>query len=160
LHARVVGGGDHDEVIHRLAATGLDEQRSVEHHHGRLDVVAELGEADRLQPLCEHPHDLGVGDLVEEGKLLCVGEDDVGELLAIDARAFRQHIAAEVLDDARPGAASGLDDVAGDLIGVDEHRAALFEEPGDDAFASTDPAGQTDEEQRLTPFLLAAGCAA
>ncbi len=75
------------------------------------------------------PADQGVDDLVEDGQLLGVGEDDGAQLGAVQGAVRGEHVLPEGLDDRRQPGSSGRDDLARDAVGVDQHAPVAHEQP-------------------------------
>ena len=55
----------------------------------------------------------------------------LAELLPVERAVGAEHARAELRGDGREGRLAGLDDPAGELVGVDVHRAVLDQSPGD-----------------------------
>jgi hypothetical protein len=109
-------GDDHH--VDALGQPGLDQQGGVQDHDHVLVVVL-------LQPVGDAGEDRRMGDLVEQGQLALVGEDDVGQGLAVDLAVGVQDPGAEVLTDLAPGRRARHDHLPGDVVGVDHLGSAL-----------------------------------
>ena len=69
-----------------------------------------------------------VDDGVERGQACGVGEDDRAERGPVQGAVGAQYPGAECLDDGREPGGAGLDDLAGDPVGVDEYGAEAREQ--------------------------------
>ena len=58
-------------------------------------------------------------------------EHEVADLLPVERAVVAQHVGTELLDDRRERRLARLDDPAGEVVGVDVHRAVLDQSPGD-----------------------------
>ncbi len=129
---------------------GLQE-RDVHDHHGTR----------RGKPIPAGQHldaDGRVGDGVEVGQGRGVGEGDGGQVRPVDPAALVEDGRPETVDEGQVGGTSGLDDLTGHLVGVDQHRAALDEKGGDGRLARADPPGQPDHDHGVSgPGAQAAG---
>jgi hypothetical protein len=109
-----------DQHVHPLGEAGLDQQRGVQHHD---HVPVPRG----LQPVGNPLEDRRVGDLVQQGELARVAEDDAGQRLPVDGTVGEQHLRPEVVTDLAPGARARHDHLASDAVGVDDLGAPLGE---------------------------------
>src|SRR6266545_1553170 len=130
-------GDDHH--VRAVGQAGLDEQGGVQHDDDVLVVVG-------LQAVGDPGEDLRVGDLVEDGQLGRVGEDDVGQRLAVDGAVGVQHATAEVVADLVPGMAARHHHLAGDVVGVDDLGAPLGQQRRDRALARRDAPGEPHQQ--------------
>jgi hypothetical protein len=60
-----------------------------------------------------------------------VVEHEVADLLPVERAVIAQNVGSELRDDGGEGRLAGLDDPAGEVVGVDVHRAVLDQSPGD-----------------------------
>src|SRR5690606_24519485 len=87
-------------------------------------------------------------DRFEAAAFLVVGKDDRAELPAVEAAVLGQHVWTEGFADRVEPRFTGLDDLAGEDIRVDQRRAERAEEIGDGRFAARDAAGEADLQHR------------
>jgi hypothetical protein len=130
---------DHHQHVHPVGQPGLDQQRGVQHHHHVLVVVG-------LEAVGDAGEDRRVGDLVQQGQLGRVGEDDVGERLAVDRSVLEQHPRPEVVADLAPRRGARHHHLAGDVVGVDDLGSPLGEHGRDRALARRDAPGEPDQQ--------------
>ncbi len=83
-----------------------------------------------------------MGDGVEFGALRRVGEDDAGELGAIETPIGEEHVRSERRRDLLQGGLAGLDHLARQLIGVDHLRPEPGKHLRHHRLAGSDPAGK------------------
>ena len=75
-----------------------------------------------------------------------IGEDDVGDRLAVERAVGCDDAGAEAIDHRDEDVGSRLLELPGDGVGVDDHRTSLGEERGHGGLPGADPAGETDED--------------
>src|SRR5699024_302421 len=133
-----------EHVVHLLVLAVLNEQRHVIDQY-RHAIGAGLGEAvEGAFP------DAGVGDGVEFFGGIRGGEGLSGELGAVEGAVRVEH-PAEGLSEFCERWFAGLDNLAGDLIGVDDPGAQGLQSGGDGRFPGSDAAGESDEKHCLDP---------
>jgi len=86
-----------------------------------------------------------MGDAVQPSPSYRIGEDDLGEPLAIEASIRLDHRGAERGKDGSQCRLTRLDDLAGELISVDYVSAKLGEHRGDGRFSRADAARQAQD---------------
>jgi hypothetical protein len=74
-----------------------------------------------------------------------VVKDDFPEFLTVDGSVRLEDFRAKGIDDFFPAFLIGLDDLAGQFIGIDDGRAEPPQDTGNGAFPRRDAAGQTDQ---------------
>ncbi len=80
-----------------------------------------------------------VDDAVQGGEALRVREDDSTEPRAVESPVGRQDVPPERLHDGREPGRAGLDDLAGDPVGVDQYGPVRDEQPRHLALAAPIP---------------------
>ncbi len=133
-------GGDNDRVGDSLVDTGFEEQRHVIDHH-RLGVFT--GGLSRHS--CLFSRDAGMDDSLQLAAFRRMAKYDGAERMAVDGAVGTQYVSAEHPDDLSPGRSARLDDLPGQLIGVDDHCAALLEHACDGAFSCGDTARESHQ---------------
>ncbi len=144
LHRGLDGAVDHDHDVERedLAVRRL-EQGDVEHDHRVTPLL-------RGAPLRHDGTDGGVGDGVEGGHRLGVGEGQRGQRGTIDGAVRRQDAGPEPVDERLVGRPAGDDHLPGDAVGVDEDRPPVHQELPHRRLARPDPAGQPHRQHGAT----------
>ena len=92
--------------------------------------------------------DGGVRDGVERRAGLVVGERDRRQRRAVDRAVGRHDPRAEAVDQRLVGGSTGCDHLAGDLIGVDQHRSPFDQQVGHRRLARADAARQADGQHQ------------
>ena len=87
--------------------------------------------------------DQRVDDRLQGAAPVGVGEHDRSEPGAVERAVRRQHLGPELGDDGVETRRTGLDDLAGQHVGVDDDRAELAQDRGHRALPGRDPTGQT-----------------
>ena len=72
------------------------------------------------------------------------GEDEVAQASAVERSPGIEHLRPEGLDDAAKRRTSGCDDLARDLVGIDDRHAARREELRDGGLAARDAARESN----------------
>ncbi len=67
-----------------------------------------------------------------------IAEDDASESLSVERAVLIEHGLPKESDNLSPSRLAWLDDFMGQLVGIDDDRAALLEHLGDSAFAGRD----------------------
>ena len=120
----------------------LDQQRHV------VDDTAPSGTAARARPTAARP--AGARSRSDRPRFASSANTSTGEGGPVEATVGGHDAGAEACHDrGQPGGAR-LDDLAGDRVGVDDHRAVLGEQRGDGALARSDAAGQPTLARRAT----------
>ena len=98
---------------------------------------------------CDHGDTDGrVGDGVELEPGLLVGEGHGGQGRAVDRPVGGHDPRPEAVDQRLVGRAAGRHDVAGHLVGVDQHGAPLDQQVGHGRLARADAAGEPDGQHQ------------
>ena len=142
---RSCGDVDDDRRLQPFAGT-LGEQRDVEDD----DVVGRRQLLDAPVHLGAHR---GVDDLVQIGQRLGVAERFGCDRGTVQLAVRPDDLGAETFGQRDQDRRAGPLHVADDLIGIDDHRPTGGEHRGHGRLPRTDAAGQTDEDQRLTPSM-------
>jgi hypothetical protein len=132
--------GDY-QTIQIFMDAGLDEQRSFDKSrvaHATSLPFVELMEND----LGDAGMDYGV-EAVESGAIL---KDDGAELCAVDAAIGSQHGLAEFLSDLGVGWLTGLDELVGEGVGVEDGESQIAQHSSDGAFAAGNSTGKAKAE--------------
>jgi hypothetical protein len=130
-----VGFHDDDQMVRRCEPR-LDEKRDVVDH----DRVG-CGAASQFGGPGAYAR---VNDLLELPPCLLVAEDHRTECGPVELAGVGEHPRPEHLDDLGETRRAGRDDLAGEHIGIDDHRTVTGEAPRDRALACPDPPGKTN----------------
>ena len=84
-------------------------------------------------------------DMLQPAQLGCVSEHHRSQHLTIECTVWMEDGLAKHSDDLSPGWFPRLDDLAGQFVGIDDHRAVAFEHVGDGTFSACDSAGQSHQ---------------
>ena len=135
--------GDHDDQpIHVLVVAALDHHRRVEH-----DDTAEFLLGEIVQSPLEDLPDPRMRDRLEPPPALGVGEHDTAERLPVEPPVGCNHPRPELPHDLGERGLARLHHLAGEHVGIDDHRAQHAEHRCDRALAGGDPPGQPDEQE-------------
>ena len=111
--------GDDDGLIDALVDAGFEEQGDVvDHHRLRVFPCGKSRQPDLLA------RDTGVNDGFECTAFRRSAKDDGSERLAIEGAVRIEDGLAERFDDLSPGRFARLHDIVGQLVGIDDDRAA------------------------------------
>ena len=135
----LLGGapGD-DQTVELFFKAGLDEQGGF--NEDNVSVAAALPLGEFLQ---HSGMDARVNDGVEAGEFCGIGEDDRGQLRAVDAFTVRGDLAAEFCDSFSIGRLPWFDQLMSEGVGVKHCEALVAQYVGDGTFAAGDSAGET-----------------
>ena len=137
-------GRDDDDLVHALMGAGFEEERHFIYDDGMGRALSNvLGEPLLLS--C----DAGMDDAFESSQLPAVAENKRSEGLTIDRTVRIEDTFAEHAYDIAPGRLPRPDDVAGELIGIDDDGTATLEHLGDGAFPGGNASGQAHEDHVL-----------
>ncbi len=142
LEARNLGvavSGDHDGAVHSLIDAGFEEERYIIDHHSVRVFFCRLFCQPRLFAC-----NMGVDDAFKLTQFGPVSENKGSQLMAIEGAVRIEDGLAECFDDFSPGRLARLHDIVGQLVGIDDRCAALFEHLGDGALAGSDAACEAD----------------
>ena len=90
-----------------------------------------------------------MGDGIEVEPGLLVGEGHGGQGLAVDGPVGGDDAGPEAVDQRLVGRTAGRHDVAGHLVGVDEHGAPADQQVGHGRLARADATGEADGQHQL-----------
>lgn len=136
------GAGNDEEAIEAAVGTALDEQR------GGIDDERGAGREGCGDGLLAGCCDAGMEDGVEPSACLRVCEDEGAERSAVEGARWQEKVWAEGSDDLAEAFATGRNDGASELVGVDDGCAALGQNSLDGALAAGDASRQSDESRR------------
>ena len=140
----LVGVDDEDEVVlprHRL----LDEQGHV------MDTDRRAGLLGLREVLRRPAPDRRMGDALERGERRRVAEDDPAQGGAVQGPVGPEDPLPEALPDLLECRLPRLDDLTGDLVGVDDDRPELGEPGRHRRLPRPDPACQSDAQHEPDP---------
>jgi hypothetical protein len=89
--------------------------------------------------------DAGMDDAFELPAFRPIAEDDAPEGLSVEGAVRVEDCLPKYCDDGSTGRLARLHDIAGQLVGIDDDRAALLEHLGDGALAGGDAACEANE---------------
>ena len=134
-----------DDPIHPAGLVRLHEQGNHEHDVGciarrreRLHRVAYPWMQNRFEP----------------GAFGVVAEDSFAHPSAIEAPVPIENTGSECVHDLRQGGRTGLDQPAGDDIGVNHRHAEFLEPPRNRALSAGEPAGESDDHGALAHHVV------
>jgi hypothetical protein len=93
-----------------------------------------------------------MGDGVEVGEGVGVGEGDLREGGPVQGAIGVQNVLTEPLDERLIGGPTGLDDLPGVHVGVENDGAAFGEQAGHGGLSGPDAAGESDHEHGRRPY--------
>lgn len=137
-------GRDDEDLVHPFMRAGFEEERHFVYDDGTGRALGDVPGEPLLLPC-----DPGVDDAFESSQLPAVAEDNRSEGLTVDRAVRIQDTFAEHAYDVAPGRFPGPDDVAGELIGIDDDGTATLEHLGDGAFPGGDAPGQAHKDHAL-----------
>jgi len=140
---RFAVGGDDDGLIHAFVDAGFEEERYVVDYYGSRIFFRGLSCESRLFA-CHARMD----DSFQRAAFGRMAKNDRAKRAAIEAAVRIEDGVAERLDDLPPGRLARLNDIACQLIGIDDHCAAAFEHLGDGTFPGRHTACESDENHR------------
>ena len=111
------------------------------------DVVGPLG---RRPALGHDGPDGRMGDGVQGGQGLGIGEDQAGQGGPVEGALGGEDAGTEAVDQRLEGGSAGGHHLPGDPVGVDQDGACLDQEISHRRLPRPDPPGQTDGEHGLT----------
>src|SRR6266852_568284 len=142
--------GDH-QAVETLVVAGFDQQRRLHDHHRARLSARQLGEL-----AIQGVHDAGMDDAVQAFEPGGVGEDDRGELGAVNAAVGGAHLATKLFEDLVVSGLAGLNQAARERVGIEYAAAELAHHCGHGALAAGNPSGEADvQHQRLATFSAA-----
>ena len=136
------GAGDDKEAVEATVGAALDEQRS-----GVDDEWGAGGEGTG-NGLLAGQCDAWMEDGIELSTCLSVCEDEGAERGAVEGAGIEQKVGAEGLDHLSEAIASGRDDGAGQLVGIDDGCSAFGENALDGALPAGDASRESDDSRR------------
>ncbi len=134
---------NNDDFVHSFVDAGFEQQRNIVHHDGTWVSFGCLLGASYL--LAGDP---GVNDLFQLSKFPLIVKHHLAERLPIDGSIRVQYGSSESANDLFPGWLSGLDDVMGELIGINHCGAACRKHLRDRTFPSRQPACEPNKDHR------------
>ena len=137
---RVAVCGHHDDFVHAFVDPGFEEQRHIINDYGFRIFSGRLSCQSGL-----FAGDAGMDDPLKAAQLGPISKDDCTQGLAIDGAIEGEDGFTECFHDRSPRRFAWPDDVPCQLIGIDDNRTALFEHPGNGAFACGDAASKADQ---------------
>jgi len=143
LEARNLGvavGGDHDGCVDAFVYAGLEQERHFIDDHSMGFAFGDPTH-ESLLLAC----DMGVDDSFKLAQFGPVSENKGSQLTTIEGAVRIEDGLAERVYDLAPGRLAWPHDIVGQLVGIDDRCAALFEHLGDGSFAGGDAACETDQ---------------
>lgn len=122
LDPEFIRGVHHHHQVEVGSLAGLHQERNILDH----DAAFRCGVGQRGGPF----PDQGMNDAVQHGQAFRVAEDQGAELRAVQAAVGRQDGLAEGRHDLLESRRSGVDDFAGQGVGVDHHRPEFAQARG------------------------------
>lgn len=142
LKARNLGvavGGDHDGCVDTLVHAGFEKERYFVDDHS-VGFVSGDPAHESLLLAC----DAGVDHSFKLAQFCPVTEHKSSQLTTIESAVLIENCCAEGFDDLAPGRLALRHDIVGQLVGIDDGRAALFEHLGHGSFAGGDATCEAD----------------
>ena len=136
----VAVGGDHDGCVDAFVYAGLEQERHFVDDHSMGFAFGDPTHESLLLA-----RDTGVDDSFKLAQFGPVSENKGSQLTTIEGAVRIEDGLAEGFYDLAPGRLARLHDIVGQLVGIDDRCAALFEHLGDGSFAGGDAACETDQ---------------
>jgi len=144
LEARNLGvavGGDHDGGIDAFVYAGLEEERHFVDDHSMGFAFGDPAHESLL-----FARDTRVDDSFKLAQFGPVSENKGSQLTTIEGAVRIEGGLAEGFYDLAPGGLARLHDIVGQLVGIDDRCAALFEHLGNGSFSGGDAACEADHD--------------